>query len=172
MTTGRINQVSKIQSRWLAPPSLKIMRIKIHKHVRSNLRPSAKKSNFVALPPQSSYDLSQALSLCSQRRRAKDVSTSIANAVRNHHSSKVRIQTLKLVAIPKNRQSEVASPLWIACPHKSGLKQRQLGILFQCEGLHWLQMHIFAHLSPVASRIVSGQLLLRRRVLQAIFPRS
>ena len=84
MTTGRINQVSKIQSRQLALVSLKIVRIKIHKCVRMNLRPSAKKSSFVALPLQSDYGMRPRLyryALSSDP--ATDASTPIANAMRN-----------------------------------------------------------------------------------------
>ena len=132
MTTGRINQVSKIQSRQLALVSLKIVRIKIHKCVRMNLRPSAKKSSFVALPLQSDYGvrpgstvMPSAATQQQMRLHPLQMRCEMSNFFKSTNTnSKTHCNSEELLSLRLHPQSAVA------CPQKSGLKHRQLGILF------------------------------------------
>ena len=145
MTTGRINQVSEIQapSRNCWEPG-KIANDEIHKLAHPNFRPNTKNSASDALPQFSSHGLSRALPFTRDWDAATNVLPFIANAMRNQISSKVQIQTPRLVASPKRGESEAAPWNPASCSQKWKLQKRDCSRLFQYEDLRWKNAPNFA----------------------------
>ena len=152
MTTGRINQVSKIQGPGTFAPELESIdeldscykcvqieiwtqRILLSSHISSSYR----RIN----------ELRRAETFCPKLLdHATSVLPLIANRCETWDSSKVQIQILKHFAIPKN--CEIFEKAAFANSHPSPEKTERLecyiGILFQCEDLQFRRIRISSNL--------------------------